>query len=208
MLVVAMTTAPRRPRAAAPPAPPRYLGAALPRPESRRRGDLEHLAVSLLPQTWSVPGPRRYRGSFGWGQGAPAGGGDPEMASPSPPGRVAPGRARGARGRGDLEVVVARRGAGPGGAPGLPAAPRSRAGVTFSRCRPGGGSASPSPQGRAGRAGCAPVGTQRTSLSWGWRSGGESPLFPAPRLPASPSGDGGCQRLRSGGVKGFGAVLC
>lgn len=156
----------------------------------------------------AVPRPRRYRGSFGSGQGAPAGGGDPEMASPSPPGRVAPGRARGARGRGDLEVVVARRGAGPGGAPGLPAAPRSRAGVTFSRCRPGGGSASPSPQGRAGRAGCAPVGTQRTSLSWGWRSGGESPLFPAPRLPASPSGDGGCQRLRSGGVKGFGAVLC
>lgn len=121
-----MTTAPRRLRAATRPAPPRHPGAALPRPQSRRRGDLEQQADLPLPQTWSVPGPRRYRaprvpsarGREFW-QAEVA----PKWRRPSPPGRAAPGRARGLRDRGDLAVVVAPREAGYGGAPGLAASP-------------------------------------------------------------------------------------
>lgn len=64
----------------------------------------------------------RPSGSLGSGQGAPAGGGDPEMASPSQPGRAAPGRARAVMGRGDLEVVVAPSRAAP--APGARLIPR------------------------------------------------------------------------------------
>lgn len=106
------------------------------------------------------------------------------------------------RGRGDLEVVVAPREAGHGGAPGLAAAPAEPRGGDL----PGGdvGSVpawrrlcpcrSPGPCG--GGRDVPPA--ERSEPPWpGLALRGGSRLVPAPRLLTLPAGDGGCQRLRS-----------